>query len=277
MLLWIIHTGHYWRFGEERSPRRELKITGLKRHRILMFDFNSRLSTYGNQKVDVLAGKQHRSVSGWDDIVLGKKRLIKTLCVSPLLLTFIRTACTDLARTSISDQLFRVTMVMERHSEVRSYLCWDCIKCFVPNSRTCERSTPSRNDSKTCYVSVQVAFWRRSFFVSPLHWTVGGKCGRRAWRSASSVYFSPLHPLSCLYLMCIDSILFYTVLRGILGSPRPAAPGSLLSDAINTQTKKKWGKRIHTRRNVAIVIWSGCAHEPVWIPGEQHFTHRVAQ
>lgn len=43
--------------------------------------------------------------------------------------------------------------------------------------------------------------------------------------------------------MCIDSILFYTVLRGTLGSPRPAAPGSLLSDAINTQMKKKWGEK----------------------------------
>lgn len=168
-------------------------------------------------------------------------------------------------------------MVMERRSEVRSYLCWDCIKRFVPNSRTCKRSTPSRNDSETCYVSVQVAFGEGAFFF--LHSTElwGGKCGRRAWRSASSVYFSPLHPLSCLYLMCTDSTLFYAALRGILGSPRLAAPGSLLSEAINTRMKKKRGKRICTRRNVAIVTWSGCAHEPVWIPGEQHFTHRVAQ
>lgn len=173
MLLWIIHTGHYCRFGAECSHRGELKITGLKRHWILMLDFNSRLSMYGNKKADISAGKRHRSVSGWDDIVL-RKRLIKTLS---LLLTFIRTVCADLARNSISNQLFRVTMVIERRSEVRSYLRWDCIKRFVPNSRTCKRSTPSRNDSKTGYVSVQVAFGEGAFLF--LHSTElwGGNAG----------------------------------------------------------------------------------------------------
>lgn len=170
MLLWIIHTGHYWRFGEERSPRRELKITGLKHYWSVMLDFNSGLSTYGNKKVDVLVSFRMGWRCAW------KKGWLKH-SKHKLLLTFIRTVCTDLARTSISDQLFRVTMVIERRSEVRSYLCWDFIKRFVPNSCTCKRSTPSRNDSETGYVSVQVAFGEGAFLF--LHSTElwGGNAG----------------------------------------------------------------------------------------------------
>lgn len=86
---------------------------------------------------------------------------------------------------------------------------WDCIKGFVPVSHICMQSPI--NTVYTITEGLQdrlckpaVCLWRWSFlFFTPLNW---GKCSRRAWRSASFMHFSPSHPLSCLYLMLLDSI-----------------------------------------------------------------------